>query len=164
MATVSCPVCSGELKVLEDDYRSEWERITYLCGKCDVEYTRLITFQTQSRMVASDEWEDLEPEVSSICMHYNGEHPLVDILEVEKGTDPMSVIAGHLIEEHDWEIEDITVAVEQLTFFYLDPDVVERLKDIEWPQELYELDTVLVQEEPLRTCIKLSVYKAFEEK
>jgi len=60
---VNCPDCGGELTVLTDDLRQEWERITYLCGGCDVEHERLIIFKTQSRMIESDEWVGREPEV-----------------------------------------------------------------------------------------------------
>lgn len=58
MATVNCPKCCGELQVVEDDLRQEWEHITYYCPKCKREYERTITFKCQSSMVELDEWDD----------------------------------------------------------------------------------------------------------
>lgn len=55
-----CPECDNHLEVEEDDYRSEWEQITYYCSKCDKIFIRKITFKCQSSMVESDEWENEE--------------------------------------------------------------------------------------------------------
>lgn len=62
MATINCPECSGNLEVVNDDLRQEWERITYYCLKCKKEYSRLITFKCQSSLVESDEWENEKSE------------------------------------------------------------------------------------------------------
>jgi len=57
---MDCPKC-GNLMIEEDvDSRQEWVRISYHCSECNEVRIRLITYQTQSSMVASDEWEGFE--------------------------------------------------------------------------------------------------------
>ena len=57
---MQCPVCGEIMTAEQDDFRHEWERITYRCHLCDRDFTRIIRFKTQSSMVESDTWEDFD--------------------------------------------------------------------------------------------------------
>lgn len=60
-ATVNCPRCGGDLDVLDDDVRGEWERITYYCPECKREFERKIEYD-QGGMTTADYWIDEEGE------------------------------------------------------------------------------------------------------
>lgn len=140
-ASINCPICSGELEVRSDDLRGEWERIYYYCSTCDETYERLITFKTQSSMTAKDEWVGLATEPHHIVMYYDdagGHHPIIAILETDslEEVDIRIAIADYLIEEHDWDIEDVVESKEHVAYFHIDSDVVERLQAIVWPDFL----------------------------
>lgn len=55
---MNCPKCGSSLEETEVDSRHEWVRFQYWCPHCGAEPTRKLTYQTQSTMVESDEWED----------------------------------------------------------------------------------------------------------
>lgn len=165
-ASVACPVCSGKLTVQNDDIRDEWERIYYHCTTCDDTYERLITFKTQSNMVANDEWVGLDTLPYHIVMYYDddgGTHPIITILEVASldETEVRIAIADYLIEEHDFDIEEVVDNKEHINYFRIDSNVVVQLQVIDWPSFLTlssvgsNLPTVM----GVRT--KLAVYKAF---
>lgn len=167
-ASVACPICGGGLEVRGDDLRGEWERIDYYCSDCDDIYTRLITFQTQSSMVASDEWEGIVVGPRHVVMHYNdlgGSQPITTILEVSSLDDNAvrEVIADYLIEEHDFDIEEVIDNKDSITYFRIDSKVVGRLQDVVWPESLTPIDTG-VGDPPTGRLVeaKLAVYSVFK--
>lgn len=54
-----CPVCGSRIPCGDIDSRSEWCRCDYYCDTCDHTFQKLVTFETQSHKVESEEWEDL---------------------------------------------------------------------------------------------------------
>jgi len=160
MATVNCPKCSGGLEVLDDDLRGEWERITYYCKACDRKFSRLITFKTQSSMTESDEWEGLEPVYIVLVYDENGDHPIVSLLEVEEDT-PEGAITEYLIEQHDWDIEDVIAAKDKIRYFYIDPKVADRIDNIKCPEWARMYPDIPDAPTRMEAGIKLATFKAF---
>ena len=62
---LDCPRCDVRMKVLKDNLRQEVEEIEYECPQCGAEYLRTITYKTQSRLVESDDLEEMTEEGSA---------------------------------------------------------------------------------------------------